>query len=139
MRSSSIRRGSGERAPLGAPTTGTFAARDAADVFDGATAVDEQSQQLRESRLVIRAPDGLGRRIDRDGCRNVEYDRRADARDAAVEIASDDAARVAQRYGPCDERRQREHDAPSHWRDALIRLVREVATGCTKDRLSVGT
>ena len=46
---------------------------------------------------------------------------------------------MTERNGTRDERWQREHDPPRHRRDALIRLVREKATGSTKHRFGVGT
>src|SRR5690349_20433639 len=50
-----------------------------------------------------------------------------------------DAARMPQRDWTRDERRERQHDLTRHRRDALIRLVREIATGGTENSLGIGT
>src|SRR5688500_15865217 len=124
--------------PFGAPFTDALPTARTTHVLHRACAADQQSQQLPQARLVVRAAGGAGRRVECHGLIDGEHQVVADALDATIEVARGDAPGVPQGERARQQRRKQEDGAAHRPRQGQVRLLREVASRRAKDRLRIG-
>src|SRR5438067_9226897 len=112
--------------PLRPPLTPALVSHGAAYVLHRALGADDQAQQRAQPRLVVCAPGSLAAGERRDWRRDLEQQRRAAARHAAAEIATDQAADLTQRERASEQARQRAHEPARRLRDRLVGALGQI-------------
>src|SRR5688572_30851666 len=94
-------------------------------MLDRPSTVQEESQQLAQTSLVVGTARSARRRVDRHRITYLEIDRGTRARDIAVEIALRKASYMARRERLLEQIRQNPNDATLNGRKRPIGLSSE--------------